>query len=105
MIITVPISSCFSVVSGHGRGDMSQVHHLEEQNMTLQTEVEETEVATWKWLETVDEMDGVDGVDDVDNVDDVDDVHDVDDVDDVDDIIIWIPSVFLDSKGSCDSYS
>ena len=67
--------------------------------MALQTEVEETEVATWKWLETVDEMDGVDGVDDVD------DVHDVDDVDDVDDVIIWIPSVFLDSKGSCDSYS
>ena len=91
MIITVPISSCFSVVSGHGRGDMSQVHHLEEQNMALQTEVEETEVATWKWLETVDEVD-VDGVDGVD-------------VDDVDDVIIWIPSVFLDSKGSCDSYS
>ena len=97
MIITVPISSCFSVVSGHGRGDMSQVHHLEEQNMALQTEVEETEVATWKWLETVDEVD-VDGVDGVDGVD-------VDDVDDVDDVIIWIPSVFLDSKGSCDSYS
>ena len=91
MIITVPISSCFSVASGHGRGDMSQVHHLEEQNMALQTEVEETEVATWKWLETVDEVD-VDGVDGVD-------------VDDVDDVIIWIPSVFLDSKGSCDSYS
>ena len=48
-------------------------------------------MATWKWLETVDEVD-VDGVDGVD-------------VDDVDDVIIWIPSVFLDSKGSCDSYS
>ena len=43
---------------------MSQVHHLEEQNMALHTEVEETDVATWKWLEMVHEVD----VDDVTSV-------------------------------------